>query len=55
MTQDQIDTIEKAANNIDKLNAWEVGFIDGLIDRKTDYELSEKQEAALNSIGDKVE
>lgn len=55
MNKVQTQIIKEATDQCDKLTAWEVAFIDGLIDRRDDYELSDKQNAVLNRIGNKME
>lgn len=50
----QEKVIEKAANNIHKLNSWECGFIESLQDKPDNYELSETQNRILNKISEKV-
>ena len=54
MNKVQIQIIKEAMEQCDKLTDWEVAFIDGIADRREDYELSEKQNAVLNSIGNKM-
>ncbi|MGH6628175.1 MAG: hypothetical protein ACREB3_00410 [Burkholderiales bacterium] len=44
----------EALNNSDKLTDWEYEFIDRLADQEDDYILSEKQNAILNRISQKM-
>lgn len=54
MDKVQIKLIKDALENLDILNDWENEFISGIAGRDSDYELSERQNAALNKISDKV-
>lgn len=55
MDKVQVQIIKEAMDQCEKLTDWEVAFIDGLADRRDDYELSDKQNAVLNRIGNKME
>lgn len=44
-----------ALDNPEVLSDWEYDFINNLADRDDDYELSEKQNAVLNRISQKLQ
>lgn len=54
MRASQLRVISVALDNPDALTYWENEFINNLADREDSYELSEKQEATLDSIWDKL-
>jgi len=54
MNNFQLKVLHKAADHTDKLTAWELDFVDSLLDKDEDYELSEKQNHHLNKISEKL-
>ena len=54
MNRVQWKFVEDALDQDEKLSAWECDFISDLADRGEDYELSEKQNAVLNRISQKI-
>jgi hypothetical protein len=50
----QIKFIKDALDSPEKLNEWEVDFIDSLADKDDNYELTEKQNTILNRISQKI-
>lgn len=51
----QIKWLEKADEQSDKLNDWELEFVENLNDKPEDYELSDKQNSVLNKINAKLD
>lgn len=54
MNRVQWKFVQDALENDHKLSAWEQDFVSDLDDRGEDYELSDKQNAVLNRISQKV-
>lgn len=54
MNKVQIKFINDAMDNDHLLSEWEFNFINDLAQKDEDYELSEKQNAVLNRIIDKI-
>lgn len=54
MNRVQIKFIKDALDHEDHLTDWESQFINDLAVKPDDYELSDKQNAVLNRISDKV-
>ena len=50
----QIKFIKDALDNQDKLNEWEVDFINSIAEKDDNHELTEKQNATLNKISQKL-
>lgn len=50
----QRKTLERASRNEYKLSSWELEFVESLLDKDEDYELSEKQNHIVNRLGEKV-
>lgn len=55
MNRVQIRFIKDALDQPEKLSAWENQFINDLAEKPEEYELSEKQNAALNRIQRKLD
>lgn len=55
MNRIQKQFIKDAMDEPEKLTDWENEFIDNLADRDDDYELSDKQNAVLNRISQKLD
>ena len=54
MDRVQISIIKGAIDNEHLLSEWEIDFVNDIADKDDDYELSEKQNAIVNRIGNKV-
>lgn len=54
MNKVQIQFIKDALDADDKLTEWEAQFISDLASKDESYELSEKQNAVLNRISQKI-
>jgi len=54
MDRVQINMIKEAQDNENMLSEWEHDFINSLADKDEDYTLSEKQNAVLLRINNKV-
>ena len=50
----QVKRINEALDNLEHLNEWENGFINGLAAKDEDYEISDKQNHILNRISEKI-
>lgn len=51
----QLKWLEKADEQSDQLNDWEQEFVENLVDKPEDYELSDKQNSVLNKIHSKLD
>lgn len=51
----QLKWLEKADEQSDQLNDWEQEFVENLMDKPEDYELSLKQNSVLNKIHSKLD
>jgi hypothetical protein len=54
MNRFQIKVITDAMDQPENLTDWECDFIDDLAEKGEDYELSDKQNAIINRIGQKL-
>ncbi len=55
MNRVQIRFVKDALDQEDKLSEWEAKFVNDLAEKGDDYELSDKQNAALNKIQRKLD
>lgn len=54
MNNFQIKMLQKLADRPELLNSWEQEFVESLLDRNEDYVLSDKQNAILNRLSEKL-
>ena len=50
----QAKSLTRIVESADKLSQWERGFVESIMAKPSDYELSEKQNQTLNSLNSKV-
>lgn len=54
MNNFQLQVLNRAVDNPGALTSWELDFVDSLLEKDEDYELSDKQNHALNKISEKL-
>ena len=50
----QRKTLDRLIENEDKLNTWELGFVEGLDDYPDNHELSFNENHKLNELGSRI-